>query len=93
MKVYISKYYSNDEEITFGVFSIWEKAYNHAMQFKEELTDYWWNVCIGVWEIDSDEYKVSMLIAKGKLNDDGDYTRWVNPEYSADVDPTENINQ
>jgi hypothetical protein len=52
------------------------------------------DVYIEVWEIDSDEYEISMLIVKrGKWTDDGKFIRWVNPGYSADVDPTENTNK
>jgi hypothetical protein len=91
MKVYIPNHCDYGPHTIFGIFSSWEKAYDCAMQVN---LLHFSDVYIEVWEIDSDEYEISMLIVKrGKWTDDGKFIRWVNPGYSADVDPTENTNK
>jgi hypothetical protein len=89
MKVYLTKHCNYSNEITFGIFSSWKKAYERAMQVHLYCASL---VHIEIWEIDDNEYEQQITIAKRKWIG-GSSIRWVDPGYSADVDPTENINQ
>jgi hypothetical protein len=88
MKVYAVIDGEREDRFTAGIFSTWAKAYDFAMKPYPRL----WRPCIDicVYEVDGDIiWGPGTVIQMPK----GDKTRWVNPEYSTDIDPTDNTNQ
>ena len=89
MRVYAVIEGEYDDRFTAGIFSTWAKAYDFAMNTPKHWRPFT-EIC--VYEVDGDiiwgpKCVINMPIPKG------DEAVLVNPEYSADVDPTENINQ
>jgi hypothetical protein len=83
-----------EDEYTVGIFSTWAKAYDCAIK----ANNWWPSTYIDVWTIDGGSHKPpydrqGLCIVRMIENELGKLVRWVNPGYSADVDPTENTNK
>ena len=81
-----------EDEYTVGIFSTWAKAYDCAIK----ANNWWPSTYIDVWTIDGGSHKppqgrLGICIVRMIENELGKLVRWVNPEYSADVDPTDTI--
>jgi hypothetical protein len=81
-----------EDEYTVGIFSTWAKAYDCAIK----ANNCWPSTYIDVWIIDGGSHKppqgrLGICIVRMIENELGKLVRWVNPEYSADVDPTDTI--
>ena len=86
MKVYAVIDGDYDDRFTAGIFSTWAKAYDFAMKPYPRL----WCPCIEicVYEVDGDIIWGPVTVIQMPK---GDKAFYVNPKYSADVDPTDTI--
>jgi hypothetical protein len=81
-----------EDEYTIGIFSTWAKAYDCAIK----ANNWWPSTYIDVWISDGGSHKPpydrqGLCIVRMIENELGELVRWVNPKYSADVDPTDTI--